>query len=226
MKVGLPKRNKIKIPRVKISMEKRFLESIDKKGENECWEYKAGKNQQGYGQLWYDDKNMRAHIVAYMLAYGEIPNGMCVLHHCDRPSCCNPNHLFLGTQQDNVKDMLNKGRGKYLANYDIAEDIRNIYNIGGITQKELSNEFGISQGEINCILQNKQWKDKEYKIGNKHLENLRTAKLTWEKVNEIRQRGNKGEKASKLAKEFDVSFSTINRILKNKIWKNLLVNLL
>ena len=64
----------------------------------------------GYGQIHKDGKKQRAHRVAWTLKNGPIPEGLCVLHHCDMPPCINPDHLFIGTQQDNVADMIAKGR--------------------------------------------------------------------------------------------------------------------
>lgn len=68
--------------------------------------------QRGYGVLRIAGKNKRTHRLAYELSFGPIPSGLNVLHKCDNPACINPKHLFIGTQADNIKDMLNKGRGK------------------------------------------------------------------------------------------------------------------
>lgn len=75
-----------------------------------CWEWAAAKNGKGYGRIYAWGKQQSAHRVSYALAYGPIPLGLFVLHHCDNPGCVNPNHLFLGTQKDNIHDMLRKGR--------------------------------------------------------------------------------------------------------------------
>jgi hypothetical protein len=75
-----------------------------------CIVWTRSKNPDGYGNLSWNGRNTRAHRVAYALAHGEIPQGMSVLHRCDNPPCCNPAHLFLGTQQDNIRDCVEKGR--------------------------------------------------------------------------------------------------------------------
>jgi hypothetical protein len=69
----------------------------------------------GYGRTFVRKRTRtNAHRMAWLLYRGPIPPGLCVLHRCDVPACVNPDHLFLGTPQDNVRDMMAKGRGKYL----------------------------------------------------------------------------------------------------------------
>lgn len=77
-------------------------------GHSECWYWRGAQNRQGYGESGAPDH--KAHRLAWRLFRGEIPAGMNVLHRCDKPYCVNPDHLFLGTQKDNVQDMIQKGR--------------------------------------------------------------------------------------------------------------------
>lgn len=88
----------------------RFWEKVDKRGTNDCWDWQAGGDQHGYGQLNVDGRAVRAHRISYELHYGPIPDGLDCLHTCDRPPCCNPAHLFVGTAKDNSDDMHKKGR--------------------------------------------------------------------------------------------------------------------
>ena len=80
---------------------------------NDCWEWRGSLTKQGYGQVTRRDmkpKGWMAHRLAWVLAYGPIPKGLWVLHKCDNRPCINPLHLFLGTQSDNVRDCVAKGR--------------------------------------------------------------------------------------------------------------------
>lgn len=86
----------------------RFWDRVDKSGE--CWLWFGKIEWDGYGRVKYKGKSYRAHRVAWELVNGEIEDGLLVLHRCDNPLCCNPSHLFLGTQQDNMTDKKQKGR--------------------------------------------------------------------------------------------------------------------
>lgn len=89
---------------------KRLLKSIEV-DENNCWNWKLYKTKSGYGTTNYRKKvGQRAHRVSWLVNRGEIPNDYYVLHKCDNPACINPEHLFLGTHTENMKDMKEKGR--------------------------------------------------------------------------------------------------------------------
>jgi len=81
------------------------------KKRNGCWEWQAAKNRKGYGQFSYLGKLYIAHRFLLQIE-GKIPDGYCVLHSCDNPSCVNPKHLSIGTNQDNVDDKMAKRRDK------------------------------------------------------------------------------------------------------------------
>ena len=98
-----------------LSRAERFWSKVNRvEDPDECWEWiPKARHKFGYGIFMdrpYGTK--KAHRVAWELTNGEIPNGLMVLHTCDNPPCCNPNHLFLGTAQDNSLDMMSKGRGR------------------------------------------------------------------------------------------------------------------
>jgi hypothetical protein len=81
-----------------------------RRGMTSCWEWCAGKDGRGYGWLTFERKKQHAHRLAYRAWRGEIPEGMLVLHECDVPACCNPDHLKVGTQSDNMRDRIARGR--------------------------------------------------------------------------------------------------------------------
>lgn len=105
----------------------RFFDKIEK--TNSCWYWTGAINRGGYGQLSIQGKSYKAHRLAWMIKYGDIPTGMCVLHKCDVTECVNPDHLFIGTHIDNVRDMVSKGRqsrgkeyGRKVSKSDYLED--------------------------------------------------------------------------------------------------------
>ena len=88
-----------------------FWSKVSKEGS--CWNWKAGKNSDGYGVFRAGTHNELAHRYSYMISVGVIPDNLMLCHTCDNPSCVNPKHLFLGDQFANMQDMLTKGRGRW-----------------------------------------------------------------------------------------------------------------
>lgn len=116
-------------------------------------------NKKGYGKRKYKGKDWKAHRAAWDEEIGPIPDGMFVLHKCDNPSCVNVNHLFLGTNYDNIKDMINKRRDNFFGakklNKDQVKEIRN----SSKSREELCAIFGVCKGTISNVRQYHTYKD-------------------------------------------------------------------
>ena len=93
-----------------MSLQERFEAKVERLPWSGCWVWTATCNSWGYGQVRVGRKMTQAHRVSWGLRFGPIPDGSLVLHRCDVPCCVNPEHLFLGTPQDNVLDMRRKLR--------------------------------------------------------------------------------------------------------------------
>lgn len=130
-----------------------------------CWLWKASTSRKGYGQIGHKGKIRIASRVAFELYVGEIPKGALVLHSCDTPSCVNPLHLFLGTDQSNSDDKRAKGRGpvSFITNAKLtAEQVREarlLYATGKFTQKVLAAKYGMCKIAIGKMLRKQTYSE-------------------------------------------------------------------
>ncbi len=120
---------------------------------SDCWIWTASVRR-GYGQVKRNEKNAFAHRAAYEHYVGEIPKGLCVLHRCDNTLCVNPQHLFLGSQQDNVKDMMRKGR----SSRKISDEAVHLIRQSKLSCSALARELGISHTTVSRIKNRLIWK--------------------------------------------------------------------
>lgn len=132
-----------------------FAAKVDKRSYDECWEWLAYKNSKGYGSFKINRKTFLAHRVSWRIFFGEIPEGMNVLHKCNNSSCVNPYHLYLGDQSDNMAD---RRRDGYVYDSSIKckfydEDIQRIKRLlnSGTTRTEVAKMFGVSRVIIGII---------------------------------------------------------------------------
>lgn len=143
-----------------------------------CWFWLGSRDQKGYGKVQFQGQKSVVHRVVYELLVGPVPDGFQVCHHCDNPPCCNPAHLFVGTNQDNVRDSFNKGRreGYDLAHYLQCNPqkrqvrrkkltaaqvaiIRSRAASLNICQAELARAFGVTPNTIMRAVHGKTWRN-------------------------------------------------------------------
>ena len=135
----------------------RFWSKVEIGNPDECWEWKACKDNKGYGQLVFQQKHFQSHRFSWIIQEGDIPEDMKICHKCDNRSCVNPAHLFIGTQKENLLDMASKGRH---ANLKMTkEDVLNVRLL--IKQKVpdsvIARRYGVSQSSIYYIKNGKNW---------------------------------------------------------------------
>lgn len=131
--------------------------------ESGCYIWEGSRDSGGYGTIFMEGKIVKVHRASWVVHKGSIPEDVNVLHSCDTPACWNPDHLFLGTQQDNIADMYNKGRqpnisgannpNTKLTEFDIIE-ILALLNENKLTQKEIADQFYVAQTTISNINRN------------------------------------------------------------------------
>lgn len=150
-----------------LTLEQRFWRKVLVKDKDYCWEWQGSKASFGHGTFWNGNTVDSAHRISWELHKGKIPDDMCVLHHCDNPSCVNPNHLFIGTRKDNVIDMVEKGRNRTISgeshpnaklNEENVLEIRKLYKTGEYSQRKLAKIFNVSKYAIRCVIKRKSWK--------------------------------------------------------------------
>ena len=130
---------------------------------SECWEWQGYKTKRGYGMLNYQGKHSLAHRVSYLLTHGSIQDSACILHTCDNPPCCNPNHLYSGTQMDNARDRESRNRGNQpKGSKNLNAKINEVQALEIRSSKaptsELSKKYNISYSTIQRIRNGTRWK--------------------------------------------------------------------
>lgn len=159
--------NKVKVT-VDPFLLARFLESIERNA-NGCWNWTEAENSNGYGRFVIRGEQQLAHRAAYTLFFGDIPDGLNVCHRCDNRKCVNPEHLWLGTQSDNLTDASVKGRmfrpdtradknGNTSLTWDQVRAIRDMHQ-SGVRKYRIAGLFGVSPSTITNITKHETWKE-------------------------------------------------------------------
>lgn len=134
--------------------------------DNGCWKYLGGLNQGGYGNIWDNGRTRSAHVVSFEIHNRPVRQGYSVCHSCDNKWCINPEHLFEGTTQDNIDDMISKGRdgfkgvrnGMAILDEEQVEVIRNLLAEDQLSQEAIGERFGVSRSTVAAIKSRRLWK--------------------------------------------------------------------
>jgi hypothetical protein len=159
------------MPRKALSLEERFWSKVDRRGPDECWEWKGARTS-GYGVLGAGPRGSglkRAHRLSWELVNGPIIEGLEICHRCDNPPCVNPGHLFAGTPADNQRDSKEKGRhsppplhrgqDQHLAKLKPA-DVLQIRSMRqrGTAVVAIANMFSVDRATIKSVLSGRTWR--------------------------------------------------------------------
>ncbi len=182
---------------MKKTLEERFWTKVARCATDECWLWMGARNRTSYGQVRAHNKTMLAHRVAWELANGPILEGWRVCHRCDNSSCCNPAHLWLGTDADNVADCEAKGRAVHPHGDAHGSRLYPECRPRGATHFSHTHPERLARGEhAGC------------------------AKLTAADVVIIRQRAANGEMKIRIAADFGVSDVNVGCIVRRETWKH------
>lgn len=154
------------MPKITPQLNELFWSKVDVRAPRKCWPWRAGCDDYGYGSFKLGGKTERAPRVAFLLRNGRLPRFAC--HTCDNPKCCNPGHIFDGTQADNLFDMHEKGRRKYtivgekhprsVLNGVKVRRMRQEYESSGISLRALAHKYKCGYSTAERVIRRKSWK--------------------------------------------------------------------
>jgi len=141
-----------------------FWLNVDK--SSDCWNWTGAKSESGYGRFHFGGRRHIAHRFIYEHQNGKLPVGLNVLHKCDNPSCVRVDHLFEGTNLDNIKDRVSKNRsakgaenGRAILTASDVLEIRKLYKKEVVTMKMLANKFGVTLECVAAIIYRRTWRN-------------------------------------------------------------------
>jgi len=157
-----------RIPKLHFTQIDRFWKHVDRSGGPEaCWLWNGYIRDNGYGSIGIHGREYKAHRVSFFIEHGRISNDRFVLHRCDVRACVNPSHLFEGTPKDNSQDAVRKGRntrlygeqnGKAKLTRATVLTIRRMCRRGGVYQKDVAKQFGVSEATVSYVVNGGRWK--------------------------------------------------------------------
>ena len=139
----------------------RFWSRVNKPDKESCWNWNGEFYHDGYGKISLRNKKFAAHRMSYSLNFGCVPAGLFVCHKCDNKACVNPNHLFLGTHEDNMRDMRNKGRrkeGRAKVTPEQVIEIRKKWQ-EGFSTAQIAKSYGVRTALILRVVKFRTWRD-------------------------------------------------------------------
>ena len=216
---------------IKRTKQQAFDYHVIRLSENECWPASGGGyNKPGWHVTWrFEGRRALAHRVSWELHRGPIPGKLCVLHHCDNPKCCNPNHLFLGTRADNVADMHAKQRarhgdhtgrkfgpskGRKVSNADIPR-IHELY-VAGKTQRVIGAIFGVTDVTIGNILRGRIYEEAKKQVAGLG-RGVKQAAGAFAKKSQAKRLRADGLTQYEIAALLSVSQTTVSHYLKEQL---------
>ena len=156
-----------RIPNIHFRQVNRFWTHVERSDDPDaCWLWTGHIGENGYGNFGIKGRQYKAHRVSYFIEHGRIENDRFVLHRCDVRACVNPAHLFLGTPKDNSQDAVKKGRntklygernGKAKLTRATVLAIRRLCKRGGIHQKTVAKQFGVSEATVSYVVNDGRW---------------------------------------------------------------------
>jgi hypothetical protein len=164
-------------PTVTPSLTQRFWSHVPNRPDAGCWNWND-RDTGGYGLVWIGPKNQKilAHRLSWLIHFGDIPQGLCVCHHCDNKRCIRPDHLYLATIKQNNRDAWARGLCESIRNrkyyrggekgpghrltWPIVREIRARHACGA-TPTMLGQEFGVHPGHIGGIIKNRYWREED-----------------------------------------------------------------
>ena len=222
------------------SLSQRFWEKVDRDGPNGCWLWKDRVGQRGYGSLKCGRINLRAHRLSWMLTHGPIPSDVLVLHKCDAyysagdityRRCVRPDHLFLGTQAENVTDAIYKERFPVHFGFPRMDNIRRgelhsrakltreqveeiLSLVGKLPYTEIASKYGVTESAIKHVVRGESWRwlGLDSKVG----ESTLGTKVSPEQVREVLILLGAGLTQEEVARKYRVTREQISRIVTGK----------
>ena len=200
----------------------RFLNKVQVNDQSHCWEWQGALTKCGYGNVGIRGKNFRAHRLSAAFYNGfDMQSEMLICHHCDNPKCVNPDHLFVGTDKDNSRDMSRKGRaGRKKVTAEQALEIKTLFCTKQQTAKQLSKTYGLNESTIRRLAQGKfhhylpEMPDptKEWNYGRK---------LSEDEVRQLRHEYDVCRIPHRtIAKKYGLNESTVWHIVARNTWKH------